>query len=96
MLDISLLTAHSLERYGMVGTTSCSQVQGPASWLCSNAQRANLSSQKEASAVLLYYWWNVWKERSKRIFDSVQPNEFQVAISAKEDIELSISAFRRP
>jgi hypothetical protein len=45
---------------------------------------------------MLYYWWNVWKERNKRIFDSVQRNEFQVALTAKEDIELSISAFRRP
>jgi hypothetical protein len=42
--------------------------------------------------VLLYCWWNVWKERNKHIFDAVQRNEFQIAFSAKEEIDLFFRA----
>jgi hypothetical protein len=78
----------------MEGSPSlCSQNQGPADWLCSNAQRAN-PCREEATGILLYHWWNVWKERNKTVFDAVQHNEFQVATSAKEEVDLCISAFR--
>jgi hypothetical protein len=46
---------------------------------------------KRSMEILLYCWWNIWKERSKRIFDSVYKNELQVALSTKEDIELYLS-----
>jgi hypothetical protein len=75
------------------GTPStCSQDQCPAEWLGSNAQIANTANCKEATRVLLYHWWNVWKERNKRVFQAEQQNEFQVATAAKE-IGSYVSAF---
>jgi hypothetical protein len=81
--------------FAMEGSPStCSQDQCPATWLGSNAQIANPANCKEATRVLLYHWWNMWKDRNKRVFQAEQRHEFQVAISAKEEIDSYVSAFR--
>jgi hypothetical protein len=72
----------------------CSLQQGPTDWLHANAAKANGANLKRATGVLLYCWWNMWKERNKRIFDSVHKNTLQVAYSAKEEIDLYFRAFQ--
>lgn len=37
--------------------------------------------------VILYTWWNVWKEHNQRIFQGQEKNELQVALLTKEEIE---------
>jgi hypothetical protein len=49
---------------------------------------------KRLTGILLYCWWNIWKERNMRILDSVYKNE--LPLSTKEDIELYHQAFRDP
>jgi hypothetical protein len=81
--------------FAMQGSpTLCSQDQDLADWLCFNARRANPACSKEATRILLYHWWNVWKERNNRVFQAVQRSEFQVATLAKEEIDACSSAFR--
>jgi hypothetical protein len=63
----------------------------PASWLAANAARGSTSDIRLATGIHLYTWWNVWKERSKCIFDSSMRSEFQVVCAAKEEI----ASFRR-
>jgi hypothetical protein len=77
-------------------TSPCSIEEDPASWLCSNVRIAMPGNQKQASGIILYIWWNAWKERNKRIFESVQRSELQVAFAAKEEIDLCAAAFRPP
>jgi hypothetical protein len=43
--------------------------------------------RRKVAGILLYCWWNMWKERNRRVFDNVKQNEFQVASTAKEDID---------
>jgi hypothetical protein len=51
--------------------------------------KINWSNEKRRLAgILLYFWRNIWKEWNRRIIDNVQWNEFQVATTAKEDIDL--------
>jgi hypothetical protein len=59
--------------------------EDPASWLCSNARTTLPRNQN--TGIILYTWWNTWKERNKRIFDFEQRSE-QVAFAAKEEIDL--------
>jgi hypothetical protein len=59
-----------------------------ASWLVANAARANTGDLQLPTGILLYVWWNVWKEQNRRIFDSTQRSEFQVANAAKEEVDL--------
>jgi hypothetical protein len=44
--------------------------------------------------ILLYFWWNIWKECNRRAFDGVQRSEFYVAISSKEELDLYFLANR--
>jgi hypothetical protein len=50
--------------------------------------------QRETMSILLYMWWNVWKECNRRVFESTQKSELQVVALAKEDIDLFILAHR--
>jgi hypothetical protein len=59
-----------------------------ASCLVANAARANTGDLQLAIVILLYVWWNVWKEQNRWIFDSTQRSEFQVANAAKEEVDL--------
>jgi hypothetical protein len=54
------------------------------------------SNLRRSTDVLLYCWWNIWKEMNRRVFDSKEKNELQVAISVKEEIELYLKSFSGP
>jgi hypothetical protein len=47
-----------------------------------------------AAGILLYSWWNVWKEKNKRVFKEVQRSELQVAMATKDDIDLLFRTLR--
>jgi hypothetical protein len=72
--------------------STCPNGQDPASWIAANAARADPANARRATGSLLYCWWNLWKERNKRIFDSKHRSEFQVAFAAKEEFELYLLA----
>jgi hypothetical protein len=55
--------------------------------------RASIGSVCKAAGTLLYCWWNVWKERNKQVFDTVQRFEMQVASATKDEIDLFFRAF---
>jgi hypothetical protein len=50
--------------------------------------------QRETIGTLLYCWWNIWKERNTRVFESIQKSAYQVALRAKEEVDLYRLAFR--
>jgi hypothetical protein len=43
----------------------CFPRQGPAKWLEINASRASVGNVRKAADILLYCWWNVWKEKQR-------------------------------
>jgi hypothetical protein len=47
-------------------------------WLTDSCARVNGQQQRDALDILLYFWWNVWKEGDRCIFDNVQGNEFHL------------------
>jgi hypothetical protein len=51
------------------GPTQVSQEQGMAAWLSTNVARANARNHRETIGILLYYWWNVWKERNRHVLE---------------------------
>jgi hypothetical protein len=67
--------------------TSGAAHHDPATWLASNAARANRGDVRLVTGILLYAWWSIWKERNMRIFQSKQQSEFMVACAAKGEID---------
>ena len=43
---------------------------------------------------MIYLWWNVWKERNRRIFQNILMQPRQVAFLCKEEIEQHQLAMR--
>jgi hypothetical protein len=40
----------------------------PASWLAANVAMAQPANVRLATEIILYSWWNVWKERNRWVF----------------------------
>ena len=45
------------------------------------------SERRRLNGVVIYTFWNIWKERNRRIFDNKIETVPQVAVRIKEDIE---------
>jgi len=44
------------------------------------------SERRRLNGVIIYTFWNIWKERNRRIFDNLIQTGTQVAARIKEDI----------
>lgn len=58
-----------------------------ASWF--NKMEISLPKQEKRTlcGAILYTWWNIWKERNRRIFQGLERDELHVAMLAKEEID---------
>jgi hypothetical protein len=81
----------------LAGTpTQASPSLSTTDWLSCCAVVVKPRPQRQTMGILLYIWWNVWKERNRRVFDFIQKNEFQVVSAAKEDLDLFNLAHHPP
>ena len=51
------------------------------------AAKAPRAERRRLNGVAIYPFWNIWKERNRRIFDNRSETVPQVAARIKEDIE---------
>ena len=51
------------------------------------ATKVPRSERRRLNGVVIYTFWNIWKERNRRIFDNKIETVPQVAARIKEDIE---------
>jgi hypothetical protein len=77
---------------GRPDLASCSQ--GTTKCLSAIAAKTGTAMARNATTILLYCWWNIWKEQSRSIFESLHRNELQVASWTKYEIELYKLVFR--
>ena len=56
-------------------------------WWEEAARKVSKSERRRLNEVVIYTFWNIWKERKRRIFNNVIETVPQVAVRIKEDIE---------
>ena len=49
-------------------------------------RKIDKNHRKEVDGILIYFWWNIWKERNRRIFQQQNLPPIQVASLCKDDI----------
>jgi len=57
------------------------------SWWEEVEMKVPRSKRRRLNGVVIYTFWNIWKERNRRIFDNKIQTVPQVAAKIKEDIE---------
>jgi len=51
------------------------------------------AERRRFNGLVIYTFWNLWKERNRRIFNNATETALQVAMRIKEDIDLRKRAF---
>ena len=49
--------------------------------------KTDKDQRKAFDGIMIYFWWNLWKERNRRTFQNKSLQPSQVALLCKEDIE---------
>jgi hypothetical protein len=43
-------------------------------------------TERKLDGIMIYFWWNLWKERNRRTFQHISLEANQVAMLCKDDI----------
>ena len=73
-----------------------SDIQGFDSWWAVVLQNKSKEDQLTVSGLLMYFTWNIWKERNRRIFEGKQASTQVVFHLAKQEIALRRAAVGHP
>jgi hypothetical protein len=70
------------------------QSGGPDQWLRIIPGAGSKKIKRKKTGILLTFWWIIWKERNKRIFEHKETSAHQLAVQIKEAILLQHFASR--
>jgi hypothetical protein len=62
-------------------------------WWEEIARKVPTTERRWLNGMVIYIFWNIWKERNKRIFNNTSETGLQVAARIKDDIEQRKRAF---
>jgi hypothetical protein len=51
-----------------------------------NVKECSKQQQKESTGIVCYFWWHIWKERNKRIFENEECSFNVVVKQTREGI----------
>ena len=65
-------------------------------WWEQAATKVPKERRRHFNGVVIYTMWNIWKERNGRIFQVAAMDDRQVALKAKEDINMRFRVLNNP
>ena len=65
-------------------------------WWEQTATKVPRERRRQFNGVVIYTMWNIWKETNRRIFQDAAMDARQVALKAKEDINMHIRVLNNP
>jgi hypothetical protein len=83
--------SYSLSNYEALG-----QSEDPGEWLQKIAASRDRRERKQMIGILLTFWWMVWKERNRRIFDQLELPPNSLARLIQETISVQHLAWDSP
>lgn len=66
--------------------THMSSLEGPIDWVSKLEQAESKQARKMNLGNLFFFWWNIWKERNRRIFEEIEKSVPQLANQILDDI----------
>lgn len=67
-----------------------------SAWWEEAAPKVSRERRRHFNGMVIYTMWNIWKERNRRIFQGMAMDARQVALKAKEDIDMRSRALNNP
>jgi hypothetical protein len=61
---------------------------GVSEWLQAICRVPGKKQQRKVAGAIMFYWWNLWKERNRRVFDKKELSFLQVVDLIKQGINL--------
>ena len=63
-------------------------------WSC--RRKVDKNQRRRFDGIIIYFWWNIWKERNRRTFQQRSSSPRQVVMLCKDDInQFSLATARR-
>jgi hypothetical protein len=73
---------HLLELFGF------SSSDGPVGWVSFLTSSGSTKQKRRKLGILFTFWWRIWKERNRRVFEQLETSTFQLAELIYEDNSL--------
>jgi hypothetical protein len=61
-------------------------LEGPVEWVRFIMSASHNSEKRRKVGCLFSFWWNIWKERKRRVFDGVEKSVPQLATLIQDGI----------
>jgi hypothetical protein len=75
-------------RFGLDNFSSLMNLDGLSSWIPFLTVSGSRHQKKRKLSILFTFWWQIWKERNRRIFDSRELSVQQLASLISDELML--------
>jgi hypothetical protein len=72
---------------------SYNDMPGPVQWILKLVSGGSKKKRRKENWICSAFFWLIWKERNKRIFENKHSSAMQVARLAQEEINIQMSIF---
>jgi hypothetical protein len=81
-------------RYDLPAYQNLASVDGPAGWVIHFTSAFSPKERKKKLGLLFMFWWNVWKERNRRIFQNQEMSVPSLLVLLQENVSVFYRAMR--